>query len=146
VARLCAEWPDGWALHTASTTLAQVLAVCPPDVRIGAWCKSFASFKPGVGVAYAWEPVILRGGRRRTREQPTVRDWCLVPITLRRGLVGAKPDKVTFWICEVLNVAPEDTVTDLFPGSGAVGAAVAKYQRNELERSTPQPLFAESVA
>jgi hypothetical protein len=28
------------------------------------WVKPFAAFKPNVGLAYTWEPVILRGGRR----------------------------------------------------------------------------------
>jgi len=34
--RLCADYPDGWALSTASTTLRAVLALpeCPDDVRI----------------------------------------------------------------------------------------------------------------
>src|SRR5215472_15779318 len=90
IERLCAEYHDDWALHTASTTLKQVLSLCPDDVRVGAWVKPFGVMKPGVNPGYLWEPVIFRGGRRRTdRQEETVRDWCSVPIALQRGLVGA---------------------------------------------------------
>lgn len=114
---------DGWVLHTASTTLKEVLNVCPDDARIGAWVKPFASFKKNVTVAYAWEPVIFRGGRRRPIDQPTVRDWCAEGITLRRGLVGAKPEAVCHWLFEVMGMQPDDELHDLFPGSGAVSRA-----------------------
>ena len=92
VARLVNEYPDGWALSLSSPTLHQVLPLCPPSVRVMAWVKPFAVFKPNVNPAYAWEPVIVSGGRRRTRQQATVRDWVSANITLKRGLSGAKPD------------------------------------------------------
>jgi hypothetical protein len=126
--RMCAEYPDGWALSLSSTSLRTLLPLCPEDVRIMPWVKPFASFKPGVGVAYAWEPLIVRGGRRRTREQDTVRDWIAENITLRRGFTGAKPAAVIFWLLEVLNVQPGDTVDDLFPGSGAVTRALDAWR------------------
>ena len=84
-------------------------------------------FKPNVGVAYAWEPVIVRGGRRRTREQLTVRDWVAQSITLRRGMVGAKPDAFCYWLFSVWNAGPGDELVDMFPGSGAVTAAWRVY-------------------
>lgn len=120
VRRLCDEFPDGWALSTSSVALRDVLALCPPDVRVMAWVKPFASFKPNVNPAYAWEPVIVRGGRPRGREQITVRDWVSEPITLQRGLTGVKPDAFCFWLFMVLNTEPDDELDDLFPGSGAV--------------------------
>ncbi len=126
IAKLCAEY-DGWAMSLHTPTLRDILPLCPPDVRVMAWVKPFASFKPGVGVAYAWEPLIVRGGRRRTREQFTVRDWCACNITLRRGFTGAKPEGVIEWLLEVLNVEREDVFDDLFHGSGAVSRAVANY-------------------
>lgn len=124
IERLSDEWPDGWAMSGNSTTLRTLLPLCPADVRVGAWTKPFCIFKPGVGVAYAWEPVVFRGGRKRTRQQPTVRDWCAVNITLRKGLTGAKPEGFSEWLLDVLNVEPGDTVDDLFPGSGAVQAVI----------------------
>jgi len=123
IGTLMAEYPDGWALSTASTTLAEVLALCPPTVRVMAWVKPFCSFKPGVGVAYAWEPVIVHGGRKRSRVDLTVRDWCRCNITLQRGLTGAKPDGFCYWLFEVLNLQPGDEFDDIFPGSGAVARA-----------------------
>ena len=125
---------DGWVLHTASTTLKQVLAECPGDVRIGAWVKPFASFKKGIPVAYAWEPVIFWGGRRRntgrngdTPHEPTIRDWVAEPITLKKGLTGAKPQAVCWWMFNILALEPGDELHDLFPGSGAVLRAWNAY-------------------
>lgn len=118
--RLCAEFTDGWAMSLTSSSLGALLPLCPDDCRIMAWVKPFASFKPGIGVAYAWEPVIVRGGRKRTREQPTVRDWVAENITLMRGVPGAKPVGFVHWILDVLNVQPGDQMVDLFHGSGAV--------------------------
>src|SRR6185312_13080131 len=70
------EYPDGWALSASSPSLRLILPLCPVDVRVAAWVKPFAIFKPGVNPAYAWEPVIWRGGRqKRDRTEPTVRDW-----------------------------------------------------------------------
>ena len=90
----------------------------PNDTRIGAWVKPFAIFKPNVNPAYAWEPVLFRGGRKRTRAEPTVRDWLPCVITLRKGLTGAKPLKVCEWIISLLGALPGDQFDDLFPGTG----------------------------
>jgi hypothetical protein len=128
VDRLCAEYLDGWAMSLHAPALRQILPLCPPDCRVMPWVKPFASFKPGVGVAYAWEPVIVRGGRRRKRSQMTVRDWYAANITLRRGFTGAKPAEVVWWLLSVLNAVPEDEVDDLFPGSGAVGRAIDQWR------------------
>lgn len=128
IARLVADYPDGWALSCSSPSLRELLPLCPPDVRVMAWTKPFCAFKANVNPAYAWEPVLVRGGRKRTRQQPTVRDWCAVNITLRRGLVGVKPDAFCFWLFDVLNCRPTDTLDDLYPGSGAVTAAWRRWQ------------------
>src|SRR5437016_2872910 len=70
----CGDY-DGWALSASSPSLRLILPMCPNDVRVMAWVKPFASFKPNINPAYAWEPIIVRGGRKRTRQQSTVRDW-----------------------------------------------------------------------
>lgn len=132
VRRLVSEYPDGWALSLSSSSLWEILQLCPPDVRIMAWVKPFASFKPRVNPAYAWEPVIVRGGRKRGREVPTVRDWCAANITLQRGLGGVKPIVFCYWIFEVLGALPDDDFHDLFPGSGAVTSAWDAW-REQLE-------------
>lgn len=122
IERLCGEYPDGWAMSLSSPSLRAILPLCPEDVRVLAWIKPFAAFKPNVGVAYAWEPVIVRGGRKRTRQQDTVRDWVAENITLMRGFPGAKPAGFSHWLMDVLNVQTGDSIDDLFPGSGACGA------------------------
>jgi hypothetical protein len=125
--------PDGWALSTSSVALREVLSLCPPTARVMAWVKPFAVFKPNVGVAYAWEPVIVYGGRPRTRQQPTVRDWVSANITMQRGLVGAKPHRFAFWLFAVLNARQGDEFHDLFPGSGAVTKAWEAWSRQPTE-------------
>lgn len=127
IERMTAEY-DGWAMSLHSPSLREILPMCPRAARVMAWVKPFASFKPGVGVAYAWEPIIVWGGRRRTREQLTVRDWVAENITLKRGFTGAKPTAVVRWLLDVLNAQEGDDVVDLFPGSGAVGLALAGWR------------------
>lgn len=118
------SYGDGWALSASSPSLRYLLPLCPNGVRVMAWVKPFAVFKPNVNPAYAWEPVIVWGGRKRTREQSTVRDWISHNITLRKGLVGAKPSAFCHWILDVLNYQPGDTLYDLFPGTGSMGIAI----------------------
>lgn len=127
IGRLSDEYPDGWALSLSAPSLRTLLPMCPADARVAAWVKPFASFKPGVRVAYAWEPVIFRGGRKGTRKDPTVRDWVAENIAMQKGFPGAKPRGFCRWMFEVLGAAPGDALDDLFPGSGAVGFAWAEW-------------------
>jgi hypothetical protein len=135
VARLVEEFPDGWALSSHSPGLREILPLCPDDVRVMAWVKPFAVFKPNVGVAYAWEPVIVRGGRKRTREQATTRDWVAENITLRRGMVGVKPEGFCRWLFAVLNLQEGDEFVDIYPGSGAVTRAWERWRSGEHQMS-----------
>lgn len=128
IARLERDYPDGWALSLSSPSLRQILILCPSDVRIAAWVKPFCSFKPGVNPAYAWEPVIWKSRRPRTRKQMTVRDWVSASITLKRGLAGAKPDAFCYWLFDLLNLQREDTLDDLFPGTRAMSRAFERWR------------------
>ncbi len=130
IRQLEAEYPNGWALSSSSVALRDLLPLCPAGVRVGAWVKPFCSFKPGVPVAYAWEPVIWTGGRRKGRDEDTVRDWVAASITLRRGCHGAKPLAFAFWLFSLLGLRAGDTLADLFPGSGAITEAWQQYQRS----------------
>lgn len=134
IVRLCDEFPDGWCLSASTPSLRTILPMCPEGVRVGAWVKPFASFKPGVGVAYAWEPFIWRGGRKIGRDQDTVRDWCSANITLQRGLTGAKLRDFCRHIFAVLNLMPGDDLVDMFPGTNAVSIAWKDYcsERQEI--------------
>ncbi len=119
---------DGWALSLSAPSLHTILPLCPPDVRVCAWVKPFASFKPGVNPGYAWEPVIVRGGRKLGRKVATVRDYISCNITLKRGVSGAKPDIFCFWLFNFVGLTLDDEFTDVFPGSGAVSRAWKKWR------------------
>lgn len=123
---------DGWALSSGADLAAMQLVVplLPPGTRVCAWVKPFASFKPNVTLAYAWEPVYLMPARKRGRELPTVRDWVAANITLKRGLSGAKPEAFCWWLFDALGAEPGDEFCDLFPGSGAVSAAWEALHRS----------------
>lgn len=136
IGRLINEYPDGWALSCSSPSLRTLLPLCPADVRVAAWVKPFHIFKKGVRPAYAWEPVIFTGGRNKGHKPPlkggqanTPRDWVSANITLKRGLVGVKPEAFCFWLFDLLNLQTGDILDDLYPGSGAVGWAWQSYQR-----------------
>lgn len=127
--RLVAEYPDGWAMSLHTPSLATILPMCPDDVRVCAWVKPFAVFKPNVNPGYCWEPVILRGGRtKRDRTEPTVRDYLAEPIALKKRLPGAKPLGFCMWILDLLGYRNGDTLDDLFPGTDAMGDAVETRQ------------------
>lgn len=122
IGRLESDFPDGWALSASSPSLRDLLPFCPADCRISPWVKPFAVFKPNVNPAYAWEPVIWRGGRSsRARTEPTVRDWFAGNITLKKGLTGAKPEGFVLWLFDLLGLQENDEVTDFYPGTGVVG-------------------------
>ena len=127
IAHLVDEFPNGWALSCSTPSLRELLPLCPQDVRVGAWVKPFAIFKPNVNPGYAWETVIFRGGRKRRRDEPTIRDWVSVNITLRRGLSGVKPDGFSRWVFDLLNMIEGDELIDVFPGSGAVSNAFQRF-------------------
>lgn len=128
------EFPDGWALSTKTPSLRDLLPLCADDVRVGAWVKPWASFKPGVGIKYAWEPVLWRGGRKRGKHDGFTRDWVAANAVMRDepGTVhtkGKKPETFCFWLFALLNLRPGDDFVDLFPGSGAVGRSWQRWQR-----------------
>ena len=130
------ESSDGWALSSGADLAAMrlVIPLLPDGVRVCPWVKPFASFKPNVTLAYAWEPVYVKPARKRGRELPTVRDWVSANITLKRGLSGAKPEAVCFWLFDALGAEVGDDFSDLFPGTGGVGRAWRTWNDNPLRR------------
>jgi len=131
IQRLSDEYPDGWAYSLSSTTLQTLLPMCPSDVRVMAWVKPFAVFKPNVNPGYCWEPVIVRGGRKRGRGVDTVRDFISCPIALKKGLVGAKPAGFWLWLFAVLGSQPGDQFVDLFPGTGGGQQMWKQYTKQQ---------------
>jgi hypothetical protein len=111
---------DGWGLSTGSVNLAEILPLAPEGTRVAAWVKPFASFKPNVNPGYCWEPVLFKPARKNERDRPTVQDFCVANITLRKGLAGAKPGAFVRWLRELLGYREGDQFVDLFPGTGGV--------------------------
>lgn len=123
--RLNSDYPDGWALSMTSGSLLQLAPMLSDDVRVAAWVKPFAAYKRNVRIAYTWEPVIVRGGRKSSKDGAGVgRDHLAEPITLRKGLTGAKPERFCRWVLDLLGWKPGDVVDDLFPGTGVFGRVV----------------------
>jgi hypothetical protein len=128
---------DGWALSLSSPSLEEILHLCrevcgPNAVRVAAWVKPFAVMRPGIWPVYAWEPVIFRKakGRKSSRVTATPMDWHLgrpYGVSARErethGVKGSKPPDFCYWLFGVLDLHPEDSLDDLFPGSGGVGKA-----------------------
>ena len=132
IERLEADY-DGWVLHASATP--KSIAVLAPIVeqiegaRWMTWVKGFAAFKRNVPVAYAWEPVIVKPARKPVVSKRLVmRDWIECSITLKRGLTGAKPEAVCHWAFEMVAARPDDDLSDLFPGTGAVTEAWRTWQ------------------
>ncbi len=132
---------DAWAMSLSSSTLQRILPLCPADVRVAAWVKPFASFKPNVNPGYCWEPVIFRGSRKRERQDETVRDFLSANITLQKGLTGAKPIAFCLWILDLLGYESEDELIDIFPGTGAMAQALDIFKGQAWKQA---PLFMEA--
>lgn len=122
IRRLAADY-DGWALSTSAAALRDLLPLCPPDVRVLAWVKHT--------VNVAWEPVIVRSARtvQHLRDwihvEPESFQWRPKPTTY---VIGQKPGPFCVWMFQWLGArAGEDTLDDLFPGSGAVGREWEKW-------------------
>lgn len=123
---------DGWVLHASATPLS-IATLAPLVEKTGArwmsWVKGFAAFKKNVSVAYAWEPVIVKAARKPVVSKRLVmRDWIQESITLKRGLTGAKPEAVCHWAFEMVGARPEDSLDDMFPGTGAVSKAWSTWK------------------
>src|SRR5215469_17374904 len=65
IARLCRDYPDGWALSTSGTALREVWALCPSDTQLAIWNVTNACPPGAHGSKWhlTWEAVLIRGGR-----------------------------------------------------------------------------------
>jgi hypothetical protein len=125
--RLHAEY-DGWAIATSSDG-ADIYGPLPGHARRMVWVNP-RSLPGGGRIISAHEIVILSCPRSRLGRQTGthVRDVLIQP-SYADGFTGAKPPQWTLWVLDALGYEPEsDTVADLFPGSGAVTAAIQHYQ------------------
>lgn len=60
VASLAADY-DAWALSTSADALQDVLALCPPGVRVAAWFRGARPHRDAALPINGWEPVIYAG-------------------------------------------------------------------------------------
>ena len=130
VARLVAEYPDGWAMSTSARALRSVLLLCPEDARVAIWVKGS---RPGVSwrARNAYEPVIVVGGRPRRMTCDEVLDdvltWGGRQPSHPGALVGMKSAAFCEWMFRQLGAMAGDSMADVFPGSGAVTRAWQLY-------------------
>jgi hypothetical protein len=116
---------DGWAIATSPDGLA-AYGTLPAACRVMAWIKP--NGQPGSHrLRSTWEPVIVYvpEGRRSNRTGGLNINDTMTANAPRRGFIGAKPPEWTRWVLDALGYDPtNDTVHDLFHGSGAVIEAV----------------------
>lgn len=106
---------DGWVLCTSAEALRDLLPLCPVNARVLAWVKHT--------VTISWEPVIVVSARK----PEGVRDWISVEPDAHQWrpkpdsyVIGQKPKPFCRWAFEWLGARPDDTLDDLYPGSGQV--------------------------
>jgi hypothetical protein len=147
IERLNRDYPDGWALSLTSVSLQAILPLVPADHRICAWTKPFAAYKRNVRNAYTWEPVIVVGGRKSSKDGATpTRDHLeeppalAEPITMKKGLTGAKPKRLCNAVIDWLGWKLGDTIDDLYPGTGIFSLVLAVREGQALAEGN-QPAF-----
>jgi hypothetical protein len=125
---------DGWVLCTGAAMVFEIAALCPRGTRMYPWTKPLVPFKPGVSVDFGWEPILQYGGRRRHRMASILPDYIhCPPVRHKQGgadaVIGMKPYAYSAYCFETLGARPDlgDTLDDLFPGSGAVSEAWARW-------------------
>jgi hypothetical protein len=118
IARLSADYPDGWALSTSARSLRWVLPLCPESAHVCPWVKPSGVDGRTAGLHTAWEPLIVVGGRQR---RPGVRDWLRAKAAIRGGtLPGRKPLAFCAFLFDALGLRAGDELADLYPGTGIV--------------------------
>jgi hypothetical protein len=115
---------DGFAIASSWDGPHTVYAPLPVGCRVLVWHRPNA-IPTGHRILSAYETVIVLpplGRRARRPGTVPVRDLLTCPVP--GGFAGAKPAAWTRWVLDALSYdQATDTVTDLYPGSGAVTAA-----------------------
>lgn len=119
---------DGWALSSSMTALRDVLPLAPPSAVVAVWHVTNAGPPGARGFLhhYSWEPVILVPARPR-KDVKNVLATPKLNGFLGSTLIGQKPPAFCEWVFGLLGAEPSDSLDDLFPGSGAVSDAWARF-------------------
>lgn len=124
------------------------LAGAPAGARVAVWSRGNA-VPTGSRVRSLWEPVLARvPDARAAHGTGTGVDDVLTAGTTPGGFAGRKPEQWTHWVLTMLGYdSSVDEVTDLFPGSGAVSAAIATFTAAEQpgRRKLAHPMQAQQV-
>lgn len=158
IERLQAEYPDGWVLSLSEQSLRTILPMCPAAARTAAWISERPRYAGrSMAVRRHFEPVVFCGGRQGpnrtadfiiTKQEPLpvgTNRYVMDKGAIRSGkvFVGRKPAAFCRWVLDLLGFEPDaDTIDDLFPGSGAMGAVVAAMRSRGHETL---PIFAGSA-
>jgi hypothetical protein len=130
IARLEADYPDGWALSTSARALRDVLPLCPLSVRVCVWRRRVRPTTSKRALS-AWEALLVVGGRELATDVPQdlldVLDYRGRYDAFPDALVGMKPPEFAVWMFRQLGASTGDVLDDLYPGSGAIGRAWAFY-------------------
>jgi hypothetical protein len=130
VDRLVRSYSDGWALSVSSAGLRDVLLLCPKEVRVCAWFKG-PRYTRSRRALTSWEPLIVYRGRPLATDRVQIECDGLVARGRFRAfpgaMIGMKPPAFAEWMFAQLGATRGDTLDDLFPGSGAIGVAWARY-------------------
>lgn len=142
---------DGWALSTNENALRYILSLCPPKVRVLAWCKTDAA--PFFQHPYpSWEPVICVPARGKSAPQKVASHLATPKLSGRivaerpspgrivgeRPFPGVKPPAFCEWVIRCMGAEPTDTLVELFPGTRSMSKAWERFQ-------TQPPLFTDRV-
>jgi hypothetical protein len=130
IADLEAGYPDGWALSTSAAALRDVLAMCPASTRVCCWRRRTRPTSSRRALS-AWEPLLVVGGRELETDVPQdlldVLDYRGRYDAFPGALIGMKPPEFAVWMFRLLGARTGDELTDLYPGSGAIGRAWELY-------------------
>ena len=145
--RLACEF-DGWALSLSGDSLRVILPMCPEGARVCAWITASPRYSGNnAGIRRHFEPVIVCGGRNTKNRAgdyivtaPEATGEPRYPmikqdIVAGKIFLGRKPQAFCRWVLDLLGAELGDEIADLFPGTGAMGHAIA--QRLRLP---PEPL------
>jgi hypothetical protein len=143
IERLQDEYKDGWVLCLSEQSLRTILPMCPRSARTAAWISERARYAgKAVPVRRHFEPVIFFGGRDGPNRAadfiitpqesmpPGSSRYVMNKSAIRNGeiFVGRKPAAFCRWVLTILGYEPGDSVDDLFPGTGAMGAVLDSMQ------------------
>jgi hypothetical protein len=131
---------DSWAIATSKDRL-DCYSPLPIGHELMFWHKPTA-IRGSNRIMHTTELVIVynhhtrrprhAGGNGQVPDVLLTRDVIDMPDLLiepaPQGFAGAKPERWTHWVLDAMSYDPDnDTVFDMFPGSGRVSAAIASY-------------------